>query len=211
MIKSQLVGNTGGNTARIDKEGTLHTVIHPHPPKGNVLEALPFRQYFTDNGVSSGSNDMRANGSLTAPVEFYISADPDRDIHINSVSVEITDAGATLNQFGNIGALTNGVEFLWSTQGLGVETIHEGLKSNYEFIRLAGGQPAFGSGTTAFRANNVNGTFEGYIPYIDFSDIFGLPWGLKLRAGTNDRLVWRVRDNVSGVESFNVIAYGIRF
>jgi hypothetical protein len=37
-----------------------------------------------------------------------------------------------------------------------------------------------------------------------------MPWGLRLRKGTTDKLIFRVRDALAGLDIFNAIAYGIR-
>lgn len=205
MITSHLQdGHGSGNTAKIGDEGELSVVAHPHPPKAETDAPLPYRSYFTD---SAGSKDMR----VATETVFSVRAAPERDIFIKSCLVTIADAGAALNQFGSIPALTNGVRFMWHTQDLGEVDIHEGLTSNFDFVALSGGLPAIGSGNTTFRANNVEGTSEGYIPFIDFERIFGVQWGLRLRAGTEDTLSFVVRDDTSGVDRFDAVAYGIRF
>lgn len=203
---------TGGGL-KINGEGEASVVVHPHPPRDEDSvngTAIPFRQYFTDDGYSTGSSDMKVNGSTTNQ-SFYIQAEEERDIYVGRVSIVIADASAALNKFGNITALTNGVEFKWTSRDLGETVIHEALKSNFDFVRLSGGSPAFGATTSAFRASNVSGASEGYIPQIDFSEIFGLPWGIRLRRGTTDKLVFTIRDDTSSVDQFDAIGYGIRF
>jgi len=37
-----------------------------------------------------------------------------------------------------------------------------------------------------------------------------LPWGLRLRKGTKDRLVFTVRDNITAIDQFDAIAYGLK-
>jgi len=217
MVDVRLVdGRDSSNAARINGEGEINVVVHTHPPKDEEDSALPFRQYFTDDGhayVSGGSNakDMRVVGTLAAPLEFWIAADQEKDIYVQSTSVVISDATATLSQFGAIAALTNGCELHWLSAELGDIVIADELTSNFEFVRLSGGFPAFGNGNNAFRANNVAGSSEAFMPYIDFQEVLGMPWGFRLRAGTNDRLVWRIRDDVSAVDRFDALAYGIRF
>jgi len=210
MLKTILSDGGGSeNKAKVTDEGALQVVPHSHPVVDEPIITRPFRQYFTDNGHDDGSNDMRVDGS-TNNVEFYITALTDYDLYINSASIVIADAGQTLSEFGNLNsALTNGVTLDWVTTDVGQTQIHEGLKTNFDFIRLAGGQPAFGSAADSFRAPNVSGTSEAYFPFIDFDQIFGVKWGLRLRKGTNDRLTWTVRDDVTGVDQFDIIAYGI--
>jgi hypothetical protein len=200
----------GENTARVERDGTLQVVVHPHPPEIEETLVLPFRQFLTDNGSSSGSNDMQVVGTAAIPIEFWASANHKRDIFIKTLSIEITDASASLNKFGNVTALSNGCELVWITKEEGEIVIADNLKSNYDFVRLGLGSPAIGSTTTAFRASNVSGNSEGYIPTVDFSTVFGMPWGMRLRKGTNDRLLIRIKDTTTGVDSFNILAYGIK-
>jgi hypothetical protein len=210
MIKVQLVDARGTSSGgKVNGEGELNVVVHPHPPIDETIYSFPFRQYMTTDGTPAGSNDFRVDGS-SAHVDFCILARQDVDVYITSLSVEISDASSTLNKFGNITALTNGLLFSWKTIDRGSVEIHEGLKSNYHFVRLSGGDPSFGDGNTVFRANNISGVSEGYIPFIDFKRIFGMPWGLRLRKGTLDKLVFTVRDNITAIDSMNVIGYGIQ-
>lgn len=207
-IKANIVGDSG-RSVEVYGEGYITTAVHQHPPENETIIALPFRQYFTDNGMTSGDFDMRVDGS-TNEVIFSVTADSEYDIYIKKISFEISDAGANLNEFGSIGALTNGVGFCWTTQALGNYIIAESLKTNWNFVRLCAGEPSFGTGTSAFRANNVSGNSEGFIPVFDTSSLFGIPWGLRLRKGTKDRIEFIIRDNLTGVDSFNAVAFGTR-
>jgi len=205
MLKVSLE-NGDGNVARIDSEGALRVVTDPHPPLEDAILTIPFRVAFAD---ITGATDMRVDGSVV-PVEFCIAAEQERDIFIKTISTVISDQNATLNQFGNIGALANGVLFEHVTLDVGTTIIADDLISNFEFVRLAQGDPAFGDGTAAFRAGNISGNSEGYFPTIDFTRIFGIQWGLRLRKGTRDRLNFTVRDDLTGVDAFNITGYGIR-
>ena len=150
---------------------------------------------------------MRVDGSVTN-VDFYVEAQAGCDIYIKTIAIVIADAGATLNKFGNITALANGVEFFWETQADGETTLHPGLTSNFDFVQLCGGQPAFGDSAGAFRGTNIQGSSEGYIPVLDVGKIFGMPYGLRLKEGTTERLVFRVRDDTTGVDRFDIVAFG---
>lgn len=211
MLKVNVVDPHERNGVKVDSEGAQYVVVHPHPPKDEFIHPLPYRQYMTDTGLSTGANDMRVDGSVNEQ-KFYVTAPTsERDLYVGRLDVTIADAGATLNQFGNIGALANGVKFEWVTQEFGVVEINEAMKTNWDFVRLSGGKPAFGDGTAAFRANNVSGTSEGYLTSVDFDEIFNLRWGVRLRRKTEDKLVLTIRDDVTGVDKFDAVAYGIQF
>ena len=210
MITARIVGEDG-KQLKINGEGELSVVIHQHPPIDEDVAGLPFRQYFTTDGLKSGSNDMAVNGA-TNSVDFYITASPDFDIYIKYITVEIGDGGTpALNKFGALNALSNGVAFYWDTQIEPLYELHEGIKTNKEFIRIASDTGAIGTGTDAYLADvSGGGTEKSYLPNIDMKEIYGLPWGLRLRKGTLDKIIFRVQDNLTGLTTFNAIATGTR-
>ena len=114
-ITSRIIG-TDGQQLKINQEGDISVTIHQHPPITEDILALPFRSYFTDDGTTTGSNDMAVNGGTTN-VDFYIKASETYDIYIKYISVEIGDGGSpALNKFGELPELTDGIAFYWDTQ-----------------------------------------------------------------------------------------------
>ena len=210
MLSVKVIGSDN-KQLKINGEGEIATVIHQHPPIDEEVVALPFRQYFTDNGLSTGSNLVNVDGS-TNFVDFYITAREDVDIYVKYITAEIGDGGSpALNKFGNLAALTNGVKWLWSTQKEPEYELHEGIKTNKEFIRIASDTGAIGTGTEAYLADvSGGGTEKSYLPNIDMKEIYGLPWGLRLKKGTTDKIIFRIQDNLSGISTFNIIATGTR-
>jgi hypothetical protein len=207
----KIISNTG-IPLKVNGEGEVSVVVHTHPPINEELASLPFRQYFTDDGSASGSNNMIVAGSLATPLPFYIKASPDYDIYIKYISIAIGDGGSpNLNLFGALPALTNGVTWYWTTQELGEYELHDGIKTNLEFVRLGGATAGIGTGTDAFLADvSGGGSEKSYLPNIDMAETFGLPFGLRLRKGTTDQVTFKVRDALAGLVTFNMIGYGIR-
>jgi hypothetical protein len=206
-VRTQIEDGTGtGNIAKVSEDGFLYTQEAPFPPADEATKLTIYREFLTQNG-DGATNDMRVNGSTTSQY-FYIQAEPNYDIYITTVSFLISDAGASLNEFGGIAARTNGARFYYEDTN-GEINIGTGLTSNWEFVRLCLGQPAFGSGTSAFLATNVVGSSEAFIPVFDFRN-FGFRWGLKLRAGTQNRLALEINDDCTAIDGFNAIAYGFR-
>ena len=205
-IDIKIIGGGNGIDTFVSPEQALCVQDQGLPPIEPPGRGQVFRQFLTNGGTASDSNDMQVDGSTTA-VEFWVPADATYDLYISTLSFVIADASATLDKFGNITALTNGCDLEYFTDG-GTTTIASALQSNFDFVRLCQGNPPFGDGAAAFRANNIQGTSEGYLPVLDFKAVFGLPWGIRLRPGTTDKLLVRVNDNTTGVDAFNCIAYG---
>ncbi len=210
MIVAQIV-DANGKALNINGEGELSVVMHQHPPIDEHVVAAPFRSYFTDDGTLTGSNIMKVDGSSNY-VDFYIKAIQDYDIYIKYITCEIGDGGTpALNKFGALGALTNGVVFMWDSQVESEYILHEGIKTNKEFIRICSDTGAIGTGVDAYLADvSGGGSEKSYLPNMDMTEIYGLPWGLRLRKGTKDRLLFRVQDNLTGLSTFNAIATGTR-
>lgn len=202
MIKSIITDGKGtGNKAMIDDQGALSVSVATYPPLITQKSKI-YRAYLA---TSAGSTDMKVNGSVTN-VEFYISASGTADRYITQLSFVIADVNATLDKFGAIAALTNGCKLTYERLGETI-TIHNALKSNWDFVRLSLGNPAFGYTINAFIAHNVYGNSEGVIPVLDFTRIIP-PYGIKLDKGTIQKLILTVRDDCTGVDQFDCIAYG---
>lgn len=189
------------------ENNALVTVSEPHPPFGKSKTYL-FRQFMTTDGTSSGTSSMKVAGTLAAPIKFYIPAGKNDDRYITTVSFLIAGAGATLSEFSTIAALTNGCKLYYERER-GEKVIHEALKTNFDFVRLCIGTPAFGDAATAFRASNVVATSDAYIPVLYLSQIIP-PYGIKLDAGSNQRLVFEIRDDTTSasIDAFDAICYG---
>jgi hypothetical protein len=206
-IKTNIEDGEGtGRLARVSPEGFLYTQEAPFPPSGEETKITIYREFLTLNNDGT-TNDMRVNGSTTSQY-FWVNAEPNFDIYITTLSFLISDSGAELDEFGNLPSLTNGCRLFYEDNN-GEINVGTDLVSNFEFIRLCQGNPSFGNGGDAFRARNIVGASEGYIPVFDFRN-FGFRWGLKLKAGTNNRLAMEINDNVSSIDGFNATAYGFR-
>jgi hypothetical protein len=202
-LQTKAVDPGSGTEQKVDATGAAHVLVRDVPPLHGEDDYRIYRAYFTDSAASS---DMLVDGSTTN-VEVSIRADSDNDRYIYSVSVQIADATSTLAKFGGVAALTNGVLFQYT--GETTVTIHEGLKTNGDFIRLSGGTPAFGDATTAFQFPNIGPPgvpVIGYMPMIYFQHIFGKP--VPLRRGTQQKLTFTIRDNCTGPDQFDAIAHG---
>lgn len=189
------------------ENNALVTVTEPFPPFGKSKTYI-YRQHMTTDGTITGTSSMKAVGTLAAPVKFWIPAGKNDDRYITNISFVLAGAGATLSEFCSDPALTNGCRLYYERER-GEKVIHDALKTNFDFIRLSLGTPAFGDAAGVFRAPNVIGGSEAYIPVVDLTRI-APPYGVKLDAGSNQRLVFEIRDDTTAASiiALDAIAYG---
>ena len=200
MITTRVIDESG-TALKVNTEGEIGVVVHTHPPIKESRTGFPFRQYFTLDGTPNGSNDMIVDGS-TNPVEFCIPAEQNFDRFVKYISIKLADPTAKLDKFGALSALTNGVEFVWQSQAEGELIIHDGLKDNLEFFRL--------TNTTPVITDLSGGGADAIIVTWDLAKIFGNQWGLKLKQRTTEKVLFRVRDNLTGLAEFNIIGHGTK-
>lgn len=207
-INSTITDGRGSNNKASIMENGLLTTVNPYPPR-MPQKAYIFRQYMTTNGLSTGTSSMKVVGSLAAPVIYYIPADATDDRYLTALSFVIAGPTPALSQFAAVAALTNGCRLYYDTIVAGQIDIHSALKTNFDFVRLCFGNPAFGATTNSFYASNVSGTSEAYIPILDFTKIVP-PFGIKLEADTNQKLALSIRDDTTAanIVAFDCIAYG---
>ena len=194
-----------GRQAKLSAENHIIVAQYSCPPLLPQKNRI-FRQFLTDDGTATGSEDMRVLGTAAAPLQFWVPADPDVDRYITQLSFVIADDGADFSKFGAITALTNGCRLFYG-YSLGDVVISDALKTNWDFVRMTGGNPAFGTGTAAFKASNVEGKVDAYIPVLNLINYMP-PYGVKLDRGTTERMVLEVQDDTRGVDAFNCICSG---
>lgn len=191
-----------GFFAEVDKDRSLHVISHQEPPL-QKQKMKPFRQYFTDDGTTSGSNDMGVDGSSTNQ-DFYIKADSSNDIYINIMNFIVAyGTSGEPNQWADGTVLTNGVRIFYESVD-GEIDIHDSIKNNQDLFRLT---------TNLIPANweirHVGATNDyGYFISFDLKTL-GFPYGIKLDRGSDQRITIRIRDNAgTSADTFNCIAYG---
>jgi len=201
MAKVEITGDDG-KQALVTKDQELCVIPAPYPPL--VLQRVhPFRQYLTLDGTATGSNDMGIDGSVTN-VDFYIPAHESEDRYITTLNFIVAYGGSGAPyQWANGAALTNGCRLFYDSMR-GERNIHEGIKSNQDFFRLF-----FSIIPTSWEVRSVGANQDyGYFITLDLTKL-GLPFGIKLDRGSNQRLTMRIQDNAgTGADIFDCIAYG---
>jgi len=191
----------GGLEARITQDGELRVSNAPYPPFG-AQQARPFRQYLTLDGTAGGSNDMGVDGSVTN-VEFYVPASTTDDRYITNIAMLVGYGGTSQPYlFADAVALANGCRMHFVSLR-GEVDIHDGIKTNQDMFRLS--HEAVRSDWEV-RGVNANNDY-GYFITIDLESVMPV-FGVKLDAGTTQRLIMTIRDDCTNADSFNAIAYG---
>lgn len=217
-VRSKIV--FGDREAIVDDNGFLQVAVSNVPIQSIGNNQIIYRRFLTlDNDGSTAS--MLVNGSTT-PQVFSIESQNDRDTFITSLSFVIAgDSLALGNDFAGSGSpLTNGCRLYYEDDVNGEINIGTDLQTNFDFIRLCQGVPAFADPTLGpFVADDISGASgkgstpaDGILPVLNIKDIFGLAFGIKLKSNAKDKLVLEVNDNLStglgANASFNIIAYG---
>lgn len=199
------------NRVKISADGFLYVQPNTDPPVVQDTFMTVYREFMKN---SAGSSDMTTS---TLGSEYVINAEEDVDIFITTLSFLIAAPGITLRGWGGTGGtggattpLTNGLTLFYQDVN-GIINIGTQLRTNYDVVRLCLGQPATGGAADAFIVNSVSGGNAGIIPYLSFGN-FGYQFGVKLRAGSTDKMVLRFNDTMVGenLGTMNVIAYGFR-
>ena len=205
-LKTEIIdGGGSGRGAYVGKNNALSVSDTGVPPESVQTILKPFSSLME---TSAGVTDMRVVGTAAAPIDFSIDSTDEGDRYIHTLAFTISDAAASLNQFGNVTPLTVGCSLVYQDQELGDVEIASALQTNFDFIQLCNFQPTFGTGTAAFLASNVSGSSEAYIPILDINDVFGMKYGLRLTKSSSKKLILRIFDNTSAIDRFDVRAFG---
>lgn len=201
MAKTEIT-NGKGLQVHVTPDNELQVIGAPYPPLFEQ-KVQPFRQYLTDDGLAAGTNNMAVDGSSTN-VDYFVQADASNDRYITSLNFIVGyGASGQINQWADGAALTNGSRLFYENRH-GEHDIHDGLKSNQNLFRLA-----FYHVPTVWEHRHLGAANDyGYMISMDLTRM-GLPFGIKLDAGSPQRLVMCIRDNtLTSADTFNCIAYG---
>ena len=208
-------GKGTGSYLKVNEGGYVLTQSSNLPPVTNQDLQIVYRNFLTLNGDGT-TTSMLVDGSTT-PQLFYVEASPNNDIYITSLSIVVQATGISLGDdfAGDTTGLSNGCRLYYEDKN-GEINIGTNLTTNFDLIRLCQGNPGFGDNANAFKIPNLAGknktVADGYIPVLDFPEIFGFNYGLRLQRGTTNKLVFEINDNISGTAGlnagFNIIVYG---
>lgn len=201
MVLPVVITNGKGVESAVTDDKELLTSVSTYPAK-REQKVKPFRQYLTDDGLAAGTNDMGVDGSSTN-VGYFIPADETDDRYLANLSFIVGyGTSGQPNQFADAAALTNGIRIFYESSR-GQIDIHDGIKTNQDFFRVS-----FQLIPTDWEVRHVNNNNDyGYFIPMDLTKIIP-PYGIKLDAGSSQKLGVSIRDDATNADSLNCIAYG---
>lgn len=208
-------GSGSGIYTKVNDGKYMFTQNSNLPPIDNRTIQIIYRKFLTLNEDGT-TTSMLVDGSTTSQL-FYVSANENNDIYITSLSIIIQATGIDLGTdfAGDGSGISNGFRVYYEDKN-GEINIGTDLTTNFDFIRLCQGNPGFGDGGNTFKIPDLAGggkkAAEGYIPVLDFPEVFGFNYGLRLRRGTTNKLVFEINDDLTtglGANAeMNVVVYG---
>lgn len=208
MLKTTIQSGSSNNTAVVTSAGALKTTLSPTLGVEDRITAVPFTQFLSVGGEGIITSLRTVNATLANPIEAFVTGNQLGDFYITSLNILIADSNIVkLNRFGNDAPLPNGLQFFYSIpEG---EVILGAASTNFDIIRLGSLTKATGGKADAFQLSNADpSNNDGYNPIIDLSNTSPNGNGVRLRKNTRDKLGIRIRDDLTGVNTFNILAIG---
>lgn len=210
-LDSKILDGAGeGHRAKVTSNQALQVEIVASAP---LAIGAPSRRTLLSGklgttGLGSGTVDhFLAVGTLANPYRAYISAHADYDQYVTLITFYIEDSAVTHAGFGNLAALTNGFDLVSSERG--VETlIIDKSKTFGNLIFQTGMEKPFGADATSFELTNVTGLQDAQV--LPYNVTSRLPEGIRIGRGTLDKIELRIHDDMTGLNSFQVIVSGYK-
>jgi len=195
-------------------DGGLVVSQYPAPAKSDSdVITLPNVEFMTINGDKITA-DLNVDGSVNE-VNAYIEADNNSDIYIKVMNVLISDtkggSGLVLSDFGALPALTNGIIPYFEANNIKYPLLPRGLQTNFDFVRIGSLSPNFGSDETAYRIKGAKtGSGYDYLSVMDLTSASPGKLGIRLAAGTKQKLGVLIRDDISSLDAFEIGTIGYK-
>ena len=207
-IVSRIIGGVKKNELFIGNDGEVRIRDLGTLASSSRDLAVPFDLLFSE---ANGNTSMLVDGSTNA-VDFEINPAESGDRLVKTLLFTIEANNAKLSDFGNTSALAVGIDVIYITSTSGETIINSdgGLKSNAEIAKFCTIMPAIGTGIDVLKLKSFGGgNSDAYVFSLDVQVVYGISQGLRLRQGTNQRVVIRIKDDLVGASTaFTVKASG---
>lgn len=180
------------------------------PPSGTPNRHRVLTGLLGTNGLNAGTTNLRVDG-YASNVDAYVSANQNYDIHITGISFLIADSAVVHNRFGNVPGLTQGIDVFFIDNSE-TEYLIKNATTGGKIIAQSGGTHLFGSDNEVNEVTNWAGNSDAQLIFFDIGSMCH-PDGLRIGRGTQDKLVVRIRDDLSQIHSsgeFSVRIFGFK-
>lgn len=173
--------------AKVNNKNALK-VYHSTPSPDDSLD-ITYELYKTilDN--------MNVDGSVTSQT-FTFQSDPDYNIYLMKGLLVIIDGSISQSKFGAISKLTTGIDITLFRGNLETKFI-EKAKTNAECFIQSGAADPIGKGGKVNTISNFSGSDDAYLVTLPFRKYVPEDKGLRLRAGSGDKLIVTVNDKLT--------------
>ena len=193
----------------VNDEGALFVYQKQAPPPqvGTENKVRLLNGLLGTSGLDAGVVNLKLDGSVT-PLEAYVVAHADYDIHVMGISFILADSAVTHNRFGNITELSTGIN-LFAEEAGEITYALKNVKTGGQLIAQSGGARSFGTGGESHEIVNWSGTGDAQLVFLDMGSMLP-PEGLRIGRGTQDRLVLQINDDLTGLDEFSARIMGFK-
>lgn len=208
MLSVGIEDSTSKTKAKVTEESAVLVTQSVNVPVEKSITSVPFTVKFTVNN-DGVTNNLNSIGSLASPIDAYISGFGEGDFYITTLNMLISDNANSLllNRFGGQPKLINGIQFIYSIEEK--EIVLNTSVTNFDLIRLGTLTQPIGTKNDAFQINGTTVDNEdSYNPVFDLTRLSPYGMGIKIRKDSLDKLIFRVRDDLSLVNSIYIECFG---
>lgn len=175
------------------------------PPEGSETKIVPFIAKLSLDGTLNGSTNLALDTRATAR-RASVRASDKFDIYIVELRIGISAAKSSTSKFGNItpAKLTNGLSVSLHTGDI-KRTLVENAKTHGQILAQSNLSALFGSGNAISQVKNWDGKNTLSLATFDFARN-GL--GIRLGAGTKDRIEALLNDDYSSLNDLFIVVSG---
>jgi hypothetical protein len=203
MLPVTITSSEHSIPTKVSSSGSLHVTLTEGDisVRGEVSRRRKITTYLKN---SAGSKDINnASGSLATPALYYLGSSLEYETYVSAVAIVLIDGSLSINKFGGISALPNGVDLYIEEAGYKTY-IFQNVKTSGE-LSLESGNPANNFTTLV----NWSGTADAHIIYIPLY-IDNPPYGIRINKATTDNITLVVKDSLAGLDGGFVKVFGSR-
>ena len=202
-----LASNVVGITKQLVRGMVNYTVFY------RPVQHLYYNAYLGSAGATtrnSATANMNVNGSVT-PVEFYLNAESDRNLHLTWAAICIVDGSIDNDKFGGLSALGTGWDLQIRQNGGSYVSVVDKTKTVSDIMtETSMAYPFLEKDSNINRIDSLAGGDKKFFCQVALKDFMSEADSLLFKAATTDRIRAVVNDDLTGLTEFKVKLFGSR-